>query len=504
VGGAAARALLLQRQRALGGRVIVLDGGDLVQGTPYYNTFRGEPDHQLLDLLGYDAIALGNHDLDDGPAAWRARAAATRTPILSANVFALAESTWAAGADPVVPAAARRGAQRVGGGRVSDGVAVRYLARPYVVLKRDGLRIAVFGLTTPDLTHIVLPSRNRGVIVGSPIAAALELVPRLRSEADVVVALTHLGEADDRKLAERVPGIDIVIGGHSHTPLARPIMVRGPAGGVTVIAQAGSRGAYVGRTTLVSDDGRWERGQRRHGRGRLFPVRPDDGEDPTIEAFLARYRRELSRGLDVVVYRSPERVTSHGLRLGESPLGNFVADVIRDRTGAEIGMMNAGGIRAPLPRGDVTVGDVMSALPFDNRLVVVAMRGTQVRALLDRVARRIGKGGFAHFSGVRYVVRGDRAAEITIGAGPGDGGPGDGGAPLDGNRLYRVATIDFVAEGGDGIMVSGDFSPLEDSGVVLHDAASDYLRRHPEYRFGKDGRVGWRGATKALRGSRGR
>ena len=491
LGGAAPRARVVAGQRALGGRVILLDGGDLVQGTPYYNTFRGEPDHRLLDLLRYDAIALGNHDLDDGPAAWRARAETTRTPIVSANVFADAESAWAGFAEPTVPAPARRGARWVGGARVAEGTALRYLAAPYIVLERGGLRIAVFGLMTSDLTRIVLPSRNHGVAVGSPIAAAQELVPRLRREADVVIALTHLGVADDRKLVERVPGIDVVIGGHSHTPLFEPVYGRRPASAPTPIAQAGSRGAYVGRTTLL-----WETPGRARCRGRLIAVRPEEGGDPTIDAFLDRYRRDLSRELDQVVYRSARRVTSHGLRLGESPLGNFVADVIRTRTGADIGVMNAGGMRASLPRGDVTVGDVMRILPFENRIVIATMRGTQVRVLLDRASRRIGKGGFAHFSGVRYVVRGDRAAEIVVG-----GTPGAGGAPLDANRLYRVATIDFVAEGGDGLMAFKDPLRFEETGIRLDKAANEYLRDHPGYRFEKDGRVAWRGATKALRGT---
>ncbi len=489
LGGAAARARILERQRALGGRVILLDAGDLVQGTPYYNTFRGEPDHRLLDLLGYDAIALGNHDLDDGPAAWRARATATRTPILSANVFADAESAWAGPADPPVPAAARRGVRWVGGDRVADRVEARYLAAPFVILERGGLRIAVFGLMTEALTRIVIPSRNHGVMVGDPIAAAAELVPRLRRNADVVVALTHLGVADDRRLAERVAGIDVIIGGHSHTPLFRPASARGPGAAATPIAQAGSRGAYVGRTTLT-----WQTPDRIRCRGQLIEVRPEEGGDPKIDAFLDRYRRDLSKGLEAVVFHLPHRVSSHGLRLGESPLGNFVADVIRLRTGADIGVMNAGGMRASLPAGDVTVGDIMRVLPFENRLVVASMSGTQVRALLDRAARRIGKGGFGHFSGVRYVVRGDRAAEIYVG-----GRPGAGGAPLDANRIYRIATIDFVAEGGDGLMPSRDSILFEETNTRLDEAASEFLRDHPEYRFEKDGRVGWRGATKALR-----
>ncbi|HSN68494.1 MAG TPA: metallophosphoesterase, partial [Thermoanaerobaculia bacterium] len=180
VGGVAARAALIARERGRGGRVLLLDGGDLVQGTPYYNRFRGEPDHRLLDLLGYDAIALGNHDLDDGPAAWRRRAEATRTPILSANVFAAAESAWADRAAGPVPRAALRSVKWVGGAKVSPGANLRYLASPYRIVERGGLRIAIFGLTTHSLDRIVAARKNGGVAVGSPIAAARELVPRLR------------------------------------------------------------------------------------------------------------------------------------------------------------------------------------------------------------------------------------------------------------------------------------------------------------------------------------
>jgi 2',3'-cyclic-nucleotide 2'-phosphodiesterase (5'-nucleotidase family) len=380
----------------------------------------------------------------------------------------------------------------VGGGRVPETTPLRYLAAPYVILNRDGLRIAVFGLTTPDIVRIVLPSRTRGVVAGSPVAAALELVPRLRREADVVIALTHLGIEDDRKLVARVPGIDLVVGGHSHTALRKATTAPGASASSTPIVQAGSRGAYVGRTTL-----HWDDGARPRCTSALIPVRPEGGGDPAIEAFVEGYRRELSRGLERVVFRSPRRLSFADLQEGESPLGNLVADVIRERTGADIGMMNAGGIRAAFPRGDVTVGDVMRVLPFENRLVVATMRGSQVRALLDRIARRIGKRGFAHFSGVRYVVRGDRAGEIVV-TGVGEK-PGEGGEPLEPNRAYRVATIDFVAEGGDGHTAFADALALEETDVVLSDAVGEYLRAHPDRRLEKDGRVAWRGATKALR-----
>ncbi len=503
VGGVAARSALIGRQRALGGRVLLLDAGDLVQGTPFYNRFRGEPDHRLLDLLGYDAIALGNHDLDDGAAAWRRRANATRTPILSANVFAVAESAWAGGSDPPITSAARRGAKWIGGGKVPPDVTLRYLAAPYVIVERGGLRIALFGLTTPSLDRIVATGPNQGVAIGSAVEAARELVPRLRRQADLVIALTHLGVDEDRRLVHYVSGIDLVIGGHSHTPLFRPTLEEAEGGRATPIAQAGSWGRYLGRTTL-----RWSGERAAAAVGRLIPVRPEEGEDSAVAAVVASYRSRLGADLDRFVFRSPRRVEATSLREGDSPLGNFVADVIRDRTHADLAVMNSGGIRAPLPAGDVREWDLVTMLPFDNRLVVVSMTGAQVQRLLDRLARRLGKGGFGHVSGVSYVIRGDRADEARVwrwsdekgGKGRGRGGSRSrDGDPIDGNRVYRVATIDFLADGGDAFDEVRDGASHERTGVLLSEAAIAFLRAHPDYSFRKDGRVQWRGSGKALR-----
>ncbi|MEK7314765.1 MAG: bifunctional UDP-sugar hydrolase/5'-nucleotidase [Candidatus Eisenbacteria bacterium] len=504
VGGVAARAALVGRQRALGGRLLLLDAGDLVQGTPYYNRFRGEPDHRLLDLLGYDAIALGNHDLDDGAAAWRRRASATRTPILSANVFAAAESGWAGGSDPPIASAARRGARWIGGGKVPPGVTLRYLATPYTIVERGGLRIALFGLTTPSLDRIVSARPNQGVAVGSAVAAARELVPRLRHQADLVIALTHLGVDEDRRLVDHVPGIDLVIGGHSHTPLFRPTLENAEGGRTTPIAQAGSWGRYLGRTTL-----RWSGDRAATATfGRLIPVRPEEGEDASVEAVVASYRSRLGADLDRIVFRSPKRVEASSLREGDSPLGNFVADVIRDRARADIAVMNSGGIRAPLPAGDVRERDLITMLPFDNRLVVLSMTGAQVQRLLDRIARRLGKRGFAHVSGVSYVIRRERAVEVRVWKRDGaraavtrarDASRLRDGDAIDANRVYRVATIDFLADGGDAFDEVRAAGVQERTATLLSDAAIAYLRAHPDYSFRNDNRVQWRGSSEALR-----
>jgi 5'-nucleotidase/UDP-sugar diphosphatase len=499
VGGAAARAALIAREKARGGRVLLLDAGDLVQGTPYYNVFRGEPDHKILDLIGYDAIALGNHDLDDGVAAWLARAAKTKTPILSANVFVTGGVPIAEPLRGDVPAALVRSAKWIGGGKVPPTTALHALTVPYVILNRGALKVAILGLTTYSLDRIVAPGKNKGVAVGSPAAAAQYYVPLLRRQADVVIALTHLGVDDDRELVRQVPGIDLVIGGHSHTPLFRPVLERAQDGRATPITQAGSWGQYLGRTTL-----RWSGGHLTSTAGRLITIRPSEGEDASIAALVASYRSRLGADLERVVFHSARRLESTGLNEGDHPLGNFVADVIRGATGADIAVMNAGGIRAPLPAGDVRERDLLSMLPFDNRLVVVSMTGSQVRQLLDRISRHLGKSGFGHVSGLSYIIQRDRAVDVRLwgnGSKPGtwhgrNAGPGE---PLDGNRVYRVGTIDFLANGGDYFDELRDAATKEPSDVLLSKAAIDFLRAHPDYPFKKDGRAQWRGSGESLR-----
>src|SRR6185369_15465537 len=157
---------------------------------------------------------------------------------------------------------------------------LRYLTQRFMVMTLpSGLRVAIFGLVTDDVTTIVAVRPNAGVEVGDPIAVARRLVPELRRQADVVIAVTHLGVDVDRRLAERVPGIDLIVGGHSHTPLQKPILIHNatPNGyDGTVIVQAGSRGVYLGRIALYLKG----RTPTRYA-GALLPVRPADGEDPS-------------------------------------------------------------------------------------------------------------------------------------------------------------------------------------------------------------------------------
>ncbi|HKQ18311.1 MAG TPA: bifunctional UDP-sugar hydrolase/5'-nucleotidase [Candidatus Eisenbacteria bacterium] len=487
VGGAAARKALIERERERTPDLLLLDAGDVVQGTPVYNLFRGEADAKAMGSVGYDAVVLGNHDLDDGPQAWLRLVRIAGYQALTANVFADADSPWVNPDAEEVPAEMRRGARWVGGATVLDAARLRYLARPYVIRPWRGKRVAIFGLTTRDLTKIVLFSRNGGVAVADPIAVARRLVPALRARADYVIALTHIGVSADKDLAAKVPGIDLIVGGHSHTELKRPAYAdRGsdPWQGGTPIVQAGAWGDRLGRTVLSLSGGRPVGATTN-----LLRVRPADGEDSILVALLRPYQDSVRVGTGAIVFHTDrviERLDGNDV---ESPLGSFVAEVVRETGRGDIGLVNTGGIRAPLPKGDVTVGDIVSVLPFDNTVVTVPMRGDEVQRLLNFVARRVGKSGFAQLSGVSFIIRNGRATSIRV-----------GDSPLESERIYRVATIDYLYEGGDGYTQfrSATAGEVDRTGVLLHEAAVHFLRRRPDYEFRTDGRVVWEGGAKVL------
>ena len=486
VGGAAARAALIERERMRDPDLLLLDAGDIVQGTPAYNLFRGVPDTRAMSAMRYDAVALGNHDLDDGPAAWLALRPLAEYPVLSANVFAAADSSWASSLGDAPPPEVRRGARWIGGAPVSSTASLRFLAKPYIIRSWRGKRVAILGLTTGSLVNIVRISANRGVAVSDPIEAARWFVPLLRGQADYVIALTHLGVDADQELARRVPGIDLIVGGHSHTRLDEPLFAgNGTAPGLAgvPIVQTGAWGDRVGRSVLYLAQGRpagfsYE----------LLRVRPQDGEDSTIAALLRPVADSVTVAMGATVYESSVRVPTPQRDDVETAIGNFAAEVLRETAGAEVGIMNTGGIRAPIPRGPVTVADVYSTFPFDNTIVVVPMRGDDLRRLLDFAARRLGKSDFAQVSGVRFSISGDYASDIRV-----------NGHPLDDDRIYRVATIDFLYEGGAGYTLFRKAGPAEPTGVFQNEAAVSFLRRHPRYQFRTDGRIAWEGAARGLR-----
>lgn len=455
-GGAANLAGAVKRLRAACPSLL-LAAGDMIQGDNWANLFQGASVIELMNAMGFDAMVVGNHEFDFGQEVLKERIRQAAFPVLGANV------------------------QGVPG------------LKPYVVKKAGGVRVAILGVVTPDTPQATHPRNVAGLTFTDPVAAVREYLPRLRQEADLVVVLSHLGYAEDRKLAQAVPGIDVIVGGHSHTRLERPEQVNG-----TWIVQAYEHGKFLGVLDLTV-----RRGRVAAARGWLVPVGPGLGPaDPKILALVKKYQQRVDGLLNVVVGEAAVDLEAEHSRQQETPLGNLVADVLREKTGADAALINGGTLRAGIPKGPVTRKQIYTALPFDNYLVAFRLTGAKVRQALEHGVAGLPEkeGRFPQVAGLKFTYRasappGSRIGEVEV-----------GGRTLDPEKVYVLATHDFLAAGGDGYTVFGEIlkeaglssiGGMLTSGALAYNDPSTYLRdlvlehfqRHSPVRAAVEGRI---------------
>jgi 5'-nucleotidase len=407
-GGMARIATMVAGVRAESPRTLLALAGDTISPSVMSGFLHGEQMIAAWNLLGLDVATFGNHEFDFGPTVLRARMQESRFAWLSANVFDRASGLPFGG------------------------------ARPEYLLDRGRVSVGLFGLTLPDTAETSSP--GPGVEFREPVAAARGAVGRLRSRGrPVLVAVTHQTMEADAALARGVPELALVIGGHEHDPLEQVV-------GRTLITKAGSDGVFVVRVDLqAAADGRVL--ARQH---RFVPVTSDVPEDRAMADLVARYGQRLSQSLDVPVgeTREPLDARNNALRTGETNAGNLVADVIRRRMAADVGLMNGGGIRSNrlVPAGPLTRRDVQALLPFLNVLVKLEVTGATLLSVLERSVGAYPQelGAFLQVSGLTVTFdparpAGERIVRLAI-----------GGAPLDPNRRYSVGTNSYLAAGGDG------------------------------------------------------
>lgn len=439
VGGSARIAAIIARERASAraeGRVtLTLDAGDQFVGSLHFTHWRGEAERQVMAAIGFDAMALGNHEFDLGPEVLGRFVRGLPFPVLAANLDAAAEPELA--------------------GHVRAGL----------LLAREGLSIGIVGLTLPETPGISSPGPRLGFHPALPALQAA--VDRLRATgAATVIALTHLGLDADRRLVAGARGLDLVVGGHSHTLLANgiagaafpcPVVATDADGRAVPIVQAGANGRFAGRLDLALDAS---------GRAVAFSGNAIEAAnidpDPAFAALLARLEAPIAELRARVVGMASASMTTAGCRTGECALGNAVADAMLEaarRLGAVAAITNAGGLRAPLNAGPVTVGDVIAVLPFGNTLSVVSLSGEALRAVLEHGLSTgpegAGSGRFPQLAGlvVRFDPRRPAGARITHLALRDDAGREAAIAP---DATYRIATNSFLRGGGDGYVLLRD------------------------------------------------
>jgi 5'-nucleotidase / UDP-sugar diphosphatase len=469
--GLAARKTLIDRIRAevasAGGQVLLLDGGDVNTGVPESDLQDAEPDFKGMARLGYDAVAVGNHEFDKPPAVLAKQRSWVPFPLLSANIY-----------------------------RTADG---KRLFDPYKVFDKGGYKIAVIGLTTEDTVRMTLPANTAGLEFRKPAEEAAKVLAELRGKVDMVIAATHMGHYPDGQhgvnapgdveMARAVKGLDLIVGGHSQNPLCMLAEAnkRNPAykpgepcapdrQNGTWIVQAHEWGKYVGRADFVIDGGKVElvkyqlipvNLKQRLADGRRVPYTEQIPEDAGLRAFLEPFQQVGGGLLAVPVGETDGVFDGDRSRVRAQPtnLGVLVARAMMDRVGADLAVMNSGGLRDSLPAGKISYRDVLKVQPFSNTVCVVTLSGAELSAWLQAAARMTpGSGAFAQVAGVTMVIEGGQLKDARI-----------GGQPIDPLKRYRLAINNFTASGGDGYPRLNNHPGYIDSGFNDAEVLRGYI-----------------------------
>lgn len=425
IGGIARRATLVKRIREeLKGRnttTWLVDVGDYSDGTPFSLEYHGEADLAAMNAAGYDFGTLGNHEFNNTAAQLKKLIAATRYQLVSSNT--------------------------------TDRATGKPLAPPSVIRIVGGVRVGIFGLTTHEAA--TYPAGKEAVDVGDEIQAAQKTVAALRPQVDVVVLLSHAGEETDERLAAEVPGIDVIVGGHSHTRLPSGTFVwrsedlRATDINGTVIVQAHQWGGELGRLDLlfVKDaKGGWHVDRYR---ARLLPITSDIEADPGVAAVVDQFWKPISGRYGEVIGQAAGEFSSRGDDAAEY---NLMADAVRETFHADFDMENMGGIRAPLLRGPITRGDLVTLDPFNNTVVLFKATGREIRQLLERHSPAV--------SGIKYRIQDRKLVDVTI-----------GGQPLDDDKTYNGATNSYFAGSALKNMAT------QDTGKARLDTLIEFIRQ---------------------------
>ncbi len=451
-----------------GGNWLLLDAGDQFQGSLFYSHYKGEAEARMMTAIGYQAMAVGNHEFDDGPAGLARFVGMVRFPILSANLD------------------------------LSREPALQNLVRPYTILEVGGRRIGIIGATTEDTPETSTPGPTVGFRRAEEILPPI--IQRLRGErVNAIILLSHLGLPRDQQVAAAVEGITAIVGGHSHTLLSNriagaagpyPVMARGPGGGNVPIVQAAAFGRYLGRFELTID----ANGTAAAAGGDVELLGPDVEQDPQILAEINRLAEPLEAVRRRVIGELANEVDQSLCRRQECMMGNLVSDALMWRLRGQhvqIVFSNGGGLRAGLPAGPVTFGGVLTVLPFQNTVATMRLKGADVLASLENGLSQVEQNGgrFPQVGGMRYTwdrsrPPGSRVVSAELRQ------PDGQYVAIDPNATYTVATNNFVRQGGDGYSAMRDraIDPY-DYGEPLEDVVAAYINSHSPLRVQLDGRI---------------
>ena len=422
IGGIARRATLVKRLREdihrSGAEVWLVDAGDFSDGTPFSTEYHGEADIAAMNATGYNFATLGNHEFNNPLARLKNLLALIKYPMLCANAIETATQ--------------------------------KPLTQAYDVREIQPLKIGIFGIVTHEAA--TYPAGKEGVTILDEIKTSQEMVRTLRPKVDIVIAISHAGENLDEKIAAAVPGIDVIVGGHSHSRLPfgdfiwHSDQLKGKEVNGTVIVQAHQWGGELGRLDLLfekDDQGAWHVDRYR---ARLIPVTADIPEDPEIAAIIDRFWKPISSRFGEVIGEASADFITRG---DDQAHYNLFSDSIREAYKTQFDLENLGGIRSDLVAGKITRADLVNMDPFDNTVITFQIKGRQLKEILQKEKPAV--------SGLQYRIENKKLVQATI-----------AGKPIQDTRVYTGSTNSYFAGFAlKGIQVNNTGKPRLDTVISV-------------------------------------
>ncbi|SCM66909.1 bifunctional metallophosphatase/5'-nucleotidase [Donghicola eburneus] len=457
-GGSARLVTAVEEARARNENTVLFDGGDQFQGTLFYTYYKGKLAAEMMNKLGYDGMTVGNHEFDDGPEVLAGFMDAVEFPVLMSNADVSMEPALA---DKLMKS---------------------------TVIERNGEKLGLIGLTPQNTDELASPGDK--VIFTDPVDAVQGEVDKLTAEGvNKIIVLSHSGYAVDQRVASETTGVDVIVGGHTNTLLGDMDGAEGPYPTVvngTQILSAYAYGKFLGELNVVFDD----EGNIISASGAPIIMDAAVTEDaPTVER-IAEAAKPLEEIRSKVVAETAEAIDGDrsSCRAMECQMGTLIADAMLDRVkdqGIQIAIQNGGGVRASIDAGEVTMGEVLTVLPFQNTLSTFQVTGQTMIDALENGVSEIEEGGgrFPQIAGMSFVFDasaepGSRVSDVMV-----------GGEPIDPAATYGVVSNNYVRNGGDGYKMFRDAENAYDFGPDLADVTAEYIAANAPYTPYTDGRI---------------
>lgn len=447
--GYAKIATLINEWRKENKNFLLLDAGDTFQGSIYVNQSKGESIVPILNHLDYETMATGNHEFDFGWEQVLKLKDMLKFPMINANTFKADGSNF---------------------------------LEPVHYAEIGGKKFAFLGFVTEETPIVTHPNNVKGLTFKDPVEVAKELVPELKKKVDHVVVVSHVGIEVDREIAKNVPGIDLIVGGHSHTPIKTPEVVNG-----TYIVQDWEYGKSLGRADLF-----YLGDELVAFSGGLKEYDENVVADPEVAKLVDVIAKDIDKVMNTVIAKTEVALDGarENVRSKETNLGNLLTDIMLERSKslpgfeADVAITNGGGIRDSIAAGDITKKMLLTVFPFPNTLAVVDVKGSDLKLALEGGLSKVEEkaGRFPQVSGMTLVFdakkpAGERIVELKI-----------GGKDLDPEKTYRVATNDFLAVGGDGYDTFKK-SKMLNTGITFYDLMEETLIKMDKINPKVEGRI---------------